>query len=64
MNSFDILLNNEEHFRIGFGGGCLILECKKCKKDIGAEEVDFPGSQEQQKEPRAKLEIKKQNHKC
>lgn len=49
---------------ISFGGGCLILTCNECGKDIGAEEVNFPGTPEHQKEPRRKLLEKEKNHIC
>ena len=64
MNYNDIKINEDRDFVISFGGGCLILTCKKCGKDIGAEEVGFPGTSEQQQKPRGILEIKKQNHQC
>ena len=45
-----------------FGGGSLYLNCVKCHKEFAAEEVDFPGTPEQQKLPREKLRIKEKQH--
>ena len=64
MNTNDIILNSEDQFRIGFGGGSLFLECKKCGKDISSGEVPFPGTNEQQAPVREKFEQIKKVHKC
>jgi hypothetical protein len=64
MSRNDIKLNEDSDWVFSYGGGCIILTCKKCKKDVGAEEVSFPGTKEQQAEPRSKLEQKKHEHKC
>ena len=45
-----------------FGGGCLFLKCHNCDKDVGAEEVNFPGKPTQQIDARNKLAKKKEKH--
>lgn len=52
----------DKQITMHFGGGCLYLKCHKCGKDVGAEEVAFPGTPEQQKEPRRKLAEKERAH--
>ena len=47
-----------------FGGGSLFLRCHNCNKDIGSREVGFPGTKDQQIQPRKELENIKNNHKC
>ena len=60
----DIVLDKDKDFRIGFGGGCMILCCNKCKRDISAKEIDFPGTKEQQEPIRKMFEEKKKEHQC
>lgn len=64
INQIKYPKNTMTEITIEFGGGCLFATCKKCKHRIGAEEVRFPGTQEQQKEPRAKLEEARLKHTC
>lgn len=45
-----------------FGGGCLYLKYHKCGKEVGSAKVAFPGTPEQQKEPRRILEAKEAEH--
>lgn len=63
----------EPKITMHFGGGSLYLKCHSCAStkdengrnysgEFAAEELDFPGTPEQQKEPRRKLEEKKQKH--
>jgi len=52
----------EKQITMHFGGGALFLKCNKCGKEIAAESVDFPGTPQQQKEPREKLEKIKKKH--
>ena len=52
----------KEQITMHFGGGCLFLKCHKCNMDVGAEEVSFPGTPEQQKEPREKLKRREEEH--
>lgn len=47
-----------------FGGGSLYLKCHKCNKEIGSEEVAFPGTPEQQKTPRLILAEVAKHHNC
>ncbi len=53
-----------EKITMHFGGGSLFLRCHKCDKDIGSREVAFPGTKDQQIQPRKELENIKNNHKC
>lgn len=64
MNNNDVQLDANEQYRIGFGGGAMILECKRCKRDISSGEVPFPGTEEQQAPIREKFEKIKKVHKC
>jgi len=64
MINNDIILSKEKDFTIGFGGGAMILQCNKCKKDIYAKDIDFPGTKEQQVPIRKIFEEKKRSHKC
>jgi hypothetical protein len=64
MNQFDLTLNKDKDFTIGFGGGSMILTCNKCNKDISSGEVGFPGTKEQQAPIREKFEKIKKVHKC
>ncbi len=64
MTNNDITLNKIDDFKIGFGGGCMILECLKCGKDISIKEVAFPGTKEQQKPILEYFKKIKQIHKC
>lgn len=52
----------ETKITMHFGGGSLYLKCHECNKEIAAQEVDFPGTPEQQKVPREKLEASKIEH--
>lgn len=52
----------EKQITMHFGGGCLYLKCHKCGKEIASEEIAFPGTPEQQKEPRRKLQAKEEEH--
>jgi hypothetical protein len=54
----------EKEITIHFGGGSLYLKCHKCNQRFADVEVPFPGTPEQQKEPRKFLEIAKENHRC
>lgn len=56
--------NIKEKITMHFGGGSLYLKCHKCGKEIGSEAIDFPGTPEQQEEPRKKLEKIKKEHIC
>lgn len=64
MNSNDILLSKDNEFSVGFGGGCMILTCNKCNKDISAQEIGFPGTKEQQLPIIEKFEKIKKVHIC
>lgn len=55
-------MNKTKQITMHFGGGCLFLKCRKCRKDIGSKEVDFPGTPKQQKKPREELEVIKKEH--
>lgn len=55
-------MKHEEQVTMHFGGGALYLVCHKCGKDIGFREVKFPGTPEQQKQPRKELEEIKEKH--
>ena len=55
-------MENEKQITMHFGGGCLYMKCHECGKEVGAVEVAFPGTPEQQKEPREKLERLKESH--
>lgn len=57
-------MKEESNITMHFGGGCLYLKCHKCNKHIGSEEVDFPGTPEQQKKARKVLEVIRRNHSC
>lgn len=48
-------MKTDKQITMHFGGGCLYLKCHKCGKEVGHAEVKFPGTPEQQKEPRKKL---------
>ncbi len=52
----------EVKITLHFSGGSLYLKCSKCRKEIASYELDFPGTPEQQKIPREKLEEIKINH--
>lgn len=64
MNTNDIKLKTDKDFSVGFGGGAMILECKKCKRDIAHKEIDFPGTKEQQIPIIAYFEDVKKKHIC
>ena len=64
MNNQDIKLAESEGFAIGFGGGAMFIECKKCGKHVGFEEIPFPGTKEQQEEIKPRLFKKAETHKC
>jgi len=54
--------NTKKQITMHFGGGALYLKCHKCGKEIGFRDVNFPGTPEQQKQPRKELEEIRINH--
>lgn len=55
-------MKETQQITMHFGGGSLYLKCHKCGKEIAAAEVPFPGTPEQQKEPREHLEKAREAH--
>ena len=51
-----------EEITMHFGGGSLYLKCHRCNREIGSREVGFPGTPEQQKQPRKELQEIEKNH--